>query len=349
MPSGLKGDEFMFRLTREEVDELVRCKNFTSREDNYFKVQSGGSRYLPNAFTEQGLFEFLNNPDSVKKCKTSADGNTPEKDGDGNPIENENGTWFVFAHQAFSTEEWMKVTIGGVAYEIVVTDDSAFSGGDGSQGNPYKISSITDLVQLSDDVNGGNTYSGKYFQLTKDVNFNDDNTRKPTSTWNDTASTESNFTRIGTTQKEFAGHFDGNNKTISGIRIYYGDSSNAPTGLFGQISSDASVCNLTLADSRIMSKKEYVGGIVGYSYGTIENCHASSTVGVFSNVGYLYYYGGIVGYGDKSTMITAARWYSRPGQSWRSGCEERGKDTGSISLWKGGRAARFFVFFQENY
>ena len=54
-----EGDQFMFRLTREEVDELVRCKNFTSREDNYFKGPSGGSRYLPNAFTEQGLYLIM--------------------------------------------------------------------------------------------------------------------------------------------------------------------------------------------------------------------------------------------------------------------------------------------------
>lgn len=59
---------------------------------------------------------------SAKKCKTAEDGNTPEKDEDGNVIEDENGTWFVFAHQAFDTEEWIKVTIGGVEYEIVVTD-----------------------------------------------------------------------------------------------------------------------------------------------------------------------------------------------------------------------------------
>ena len=60
---------------------------------------------------------------SAKKCKTAEDGNTPKKDEDGNVIEDENGTWFVFAHQAFSTEEWMKVTIGGVVYEITVTDE----------------------------------------------------------------------------------------------------------------------------------------------------------------------------------------------------------------------------------
>ena len=35
---------------------------------------------------------------SARKCKTFADSNTPEKDEDGKAIEDENGTWFVFAH-----------------------------------------------------------------------------------------------------------------------------------------------------------------------------------------------------------------------------------------------------------
>ena len=52
-------DDFMFQLTREEVDELVRCKNFTSRESDFFKGQSGGSRYLPHAFTEQGVYMLM--------------------------------------------------------------------------------------------------------------------------------------------------------------------------------------------------------------------------------------------------------------------------------------------------
>ena len=35
---------------------------------------------------------------------------------------NATGEWIVTAHEAFSTTEWMKVTIGGVTYEITVTD-----------------------------------------------------------------------------------------------------------------------------------------------------------------------------------------------------------------------------------
>ena len=36
---------------------------------------------------------------------------------------NETCEWIVTTHRAFSTTEWMKVTIGGVVYEITVTDD----------------------------------------------------------------------------------------------------------------------------------------------------------------------------------------------------------------------------------
>lgn len=45
-----EGEDFMFRLTREEL-EILRCKNFTS--------SWGGTRYLPYAFTEQGLYLLM--------------------------------------------------------------------------------------------------------------------------------------------------------------------------------------------------------------------------------------------------------------------------------------------------
>ena len=46
-----EGDEFMFRLTKTEFDEILRCKNFTS--------SCGGSRYTPYAFTEQGVYMLM--------------------------------------------------------------------------------------------------------------------------------------------------------------------------------------------------------------------------------------------------------------------------------------------------
>lgn len=40
--------DFMFQLTE---DEILRCKNFTS--------SWGGTRYLPHAFTEQGIYMLM--------------------------------------------------------------------------------------------------------------------------------------------------------------------------------------------------------------------------------------------------------------------------------------------------
>ena len=54
-----EGEEFMFRLTHDEMDELVRCNFFTSRADGLFKGQSGGTRHLPYAFTESGIYMLM--------------------------------------------------------------------------------------------------------------------------------------------------------------------------------------------------------------------------------------------------------------------------------------------------
>ena len=50
-------DDFRFRLSREEMDELVRSQNVTSRKP--FQGQDGGTRYLPWAFTESGIYMLM--------------------------------------------------------------------------------------------------------------------------------------------------------------------------------------------------------------------------------------------------------------------------------------------------
>jgi len=52
-------DDFRFQLTREELDDLVRSKNLISRTSSVFQGQSGGTRYLPWAFTESGIYSGL--------------------------------------------------------------------------------------------------------------------------------------------------------------------------------------------------------------------------------------------------------------------------------------------------
>ena len=44
-------EDFMFQLSKEEYKEVLRCKNFTS--------SWGGTRHLPYAFTEQGIYMLM--------------------------------------------------------------------------------------------------------------------------------------------------------------------------------------------------------------------------------------------------------------------------------------------------
>jgi len=52
-------EEFRFRLTRREVDDLPISKIFTSAIPSRFFSQKGGSAHLPYAFTEQGVYMLM--------------------------------------------------------------------------------------------------------------------------------------------------------------------------------------------------------------------------------------------------------------------------------------------------
>lgn len=93
----------------------------------------------------------------------------------------------------------------------------------------------------------------------------------------------------------FNGVFDGNGKTIKNLHIF--NDTSGYTGLVGRIGDNAVVKDLTLEN--VLFCGSYVGGIAGYSAGTIENCHVSGTLrnadageGIDA-IGFLMY-GGIV-------------------------------------------------------
>ncbi len=156
---------------------------------------------------------------------------------------------------------------------------------------PEGLNLLATLVNGSDQYNG---FSGTFFKLGADIAYS------YTSQWNDTESTENNYTPIGNRSSDynrFRGTFDGCGHTVSGIRI--SESTNYQ-GLFGHIYG-GTVKNVTLSDSRITGCQT-VGGIVGENYlGTVENCHASATVAIYSRVDGQFnpmYHGGIVDYNN---------------------------------------------------
>ena len=204
-----------------------------------------------------------------------------------------------------------RLSVALLTLVMTLTAQTAWAwSGEGNEDSPYQISTVADLIQLANDVNSGTTYKGFFFELMNNIDFNDDASLKPTKVWDDDTSTEQNFSGIGghnTEDRTFRGTFNGNNKTISGIRIYSGgtEDSDKQRGLFGRIGSNGTVKNLTLSNARITGYT-YTGGIAGRNYGKIENCHVTNTVCIhtfISDVNDHDYHGGVAGQNANSTGI----------------------------------------------
>lgn len=143
----------------------------------------------------------------------------------------------------------------------------------GSPHNPYVIGTKEQLTRLSAIVGGTSAvnsikndtyvyvqaqsgdYSGAYFKLADNI------------------PSVGNITPIGSNTHSFAGNFDGNNKTISGLNISVAGNN---VGLFGYISG-ATIKNLTVNGS--VKGSQYVGGVVGYALNsTIENVTNNASI-----------------------------------------------------------------------
>ena len=142
--------------------------------------------------------------------------------------------------------------------------------------NTYLIANKGEMALLAKNVNAGNSYADKTFVLSKDLVYNGET---------------NNYTPIGSSDSKcFAGTFDGQGHTISGIVLENG----GRQALFGTIGGDAVIKDLTLDNSSInCTSKGIAAGIVGRiaNGGTIENCHVTDNVTI-SGEGFV---GGIVG------------------------------------------------------
>ena len=167
----------------------------------------------------------------------------------------------------------------GEAYNV--TSDVAFiaryknywnGSGSGTGNDPFLIATTDDLIQLSNRVNGGEDYDGRYFLLVNDLVFD---------------GTANNFTAIGNNTHRFNGTFDGNHHSISGINI---NASQNFQGLFGVVGQNGTVKGVTLLDCAIRGNA-FSGSIVGGNNGTVERCLVlGSTVQGTESIG------GVVGY-----------------------------------------------------
>ena len=166
--------------------------------------------------------------------------------------------------------------------------------GAGTAANPYLVTSVADLEAINAGLTATNSYYGKYFKQTVDI---------------DVTADSSTFAGIGqgnNTKIQFAGTYDGNGKAIHNLKIdgvVYDESgkavlktSNSVAGLFGFISANGTVKNLTIASDCSFKAFRIVGAVAGKSYGRIENCYNYAPVTAISNAA-----GGIVGQSADTT------------------------------------------------
>ncbi|MGN0207158.1 MAG: GLUG motif-containing protein, partial [Muribaculaceae bacterium] len=148
--------------------------------------------------------------------------------------------------------------------------------GKGTESEPYQIPNLAILETLRNVVNAGRDYSGVYFALMADIDMSG-------TYGNDFF--KSSWTPIGSVVNQFKGSFDGGGHKITGL---YTRGSTGFRGLFGYLGSGGVIKNLGVEGTVTDTGSDYgsVGGVCGYSAGTITGCYNKATVsGYYESVG----------------------------------------------------------------
>ena len=200
--------------------------------------------------------------------------------------------------------------------------------GDGTESAPYEISSLADLMGLSEMVAAGNSFDGKYFRLTQSIDLGNININN--GNWNPIGWYQNKSDLSSAVKNKFKGNFDGEGNTISGLKVNESSNHLSNIGLFGaveggsiknlnieagdgingtdavgvlagSVEGDTYIYNVTV-DGATLSGSGDVGGLVGKIVGksssykgtvTIENCKADGVR--IQSTGKNAYAGGIAG------------------------------------------------------
>jgi hypothetical protein len=167
--------------------------------------------------------------------------------------------------------------------------------GKGTEVDPYQISTVEDLIILSQFVNKGNSTRSMYFLLKKDLDLKNVTDFIPIGGYNEDGVSINN-------NHGFQGKFDGNGKTISNLTIIkdtgYQKSTNI--SLFGLIkgesSSYAQIKNLGVTNVNL-SGYTYVGALCAdISYAQIEKVYATGKISAATVLG------GLIANGNYSSI-----------------------------------------------
>ena len=174
----------------------------------------------------------------------------------------------VFVYKMKNATDWQ----AGGEYTYTVSLAAAKDLGYTIESNgSYTVTSADGLMNIAELVNGGK--SDINITLTADIDL-----------------TGKDWTPIGTDyDNSYKGTFDGGGHTITGLTFTTNDEY---AGLFGWLNRAGTVKNVVMEGVQITSNQIYggsIGGVVGSSWGTIENCSVSGSVSG------TVYVGGVVG------------------------------------------------------
>ena len=183
----------------------------------------------------------------------------------------------TFVYKMKNAADWQ----AGGEYTYTVSLAAAKDPGYTIEGNgSYTVTSADGLINVAELVNGGKTDIN--ITLGKNIDL-----------------TGKGWTPIGTNyEKRYKGTFDGRGHTIKGLTVTTNDQF---VGLFGYLDKAGTVKNVVMEGIQITSNHVLMsgntGGVVGYSWGTIENCSVSGSVSGTNCVG------GVVGGQQSSGSI----------------------------------------------
>ena len=174
----------------------------------------------------------------------------------------------VFVYKMKNATDWQ----AGGEYTYTVSLAAAKDLGYTIESNgSYTVTSADGLMNIAELVNGGKTD----INITLDKNID---------------LTGKDWTPIGANvDNSYKGTFDGGGHTITGLTFTTNDEY---AGLFGRLNRAGTVKNVVMEGVQITSNQIYggsIGGVVGFSLGTIENCSVSGSVSG------TVYVGGVVG------------------------------------------------------
>ena len=177
-----------------------------------------------------------------------------------------NGKTFVYKMK--NATDWQAGSEYTYTVSLAAAKDPGYTiESDGS----YTVTSADGLMNVAELVNGGK--SDINITLNTDIDL-----------------TGKDWTPIGTDyDKSYKGTFDGGGHTITGLTFTTNDEY---AGLFGWLNRAGTVKNVVMEGVQITSNQIYggsIGGVAGYSWGTIENCSVSGSVSG------TVYVGGVVG------------------------------------------------------